>query len=515
MKYTMMGLMHYYDFEKGNGKEAEGKRALDACRRLCDYLIAELGPGGRRGRELWQTGCWSGFASSSVLEPVVWLYKRTGEIKYLEFAEYIVCGIANPESGPRLVDLALKGISVADRDGYGNKPEERDGYVMLRKRRKAYEMMSCYQGLLDFVEAAKAAGLRSRVPLDDVWRAAVMSAEDIAKTEVDVAGGCSAGEIWYHGAANQHKAYRHLHETCVITTWMRLCEKMLDVTVDAKWADLLERAFYNAYLSALRPDGSEFAAYTPLSGSRWHGMDHCNMHIDCCSANGPRGFLCFLRKMLVAQGDAAVLNFYASSIAGTTLSDGRKIAFDVYTRYPRLDKVSITSRTEGIGAVPLRLRIPAWSERTVVKVNGEEQAGVKAGGYFAVTREWKRGDVVEITFDMPVVAHVQSQHIAFTRGPVLLARDSRFADGDLCEPLQPVFKDGQRVTGFAESQVPSDEFWMAFSASLPLGQHHSNPEGRLPVTVFFCDYASAGDRWSRDNYYRTWFPLELNPHQTK
>ena len=37
------------------------------------------------------------------------------------------------------------------------------------------------------------------------------------------------------------------------------------------------------------------------------------------------------------------------------------------------------------------------------------------------------------------------------------------------------------------------------------------PEGALPETVFFCDYASAGNTWDRDHYYRTWFPEEYGP----
>lgn len=52
---------------------------------------------------------------------------------------------------------------------------------------------------------------------------------------------------------------------------------------------------------------------------------------------------------------------------------------------------------------------------------------------------------------------------------------------------------------------------MAFSATLPLGSHHENPEGALQQTVFFCDYASAGNTWHRDHYYRTWFPEEYGP----
>jgi hypothetical protein len=55
--------------------------------------------------------------------------------------------------------------------------------------------------------------------------------------------------------------------------------------------------------------------------------------------------------------------------------------------------------------------------------------------------------------------------------------------------------------------------WMAFSATLPIGTHGANPEGALPETVFFCDYASAGNTWRRDDFYRTWFQVEYGPNE--
>ena len=516
MKYTMMGLLHYYDGERGTGNEERGKRALDACRRLCDYVISEIGPNGKRRRALWQTGNWSGYASSSILEPVVWLYRRSGERKYLDFAAYIVKGMSELESEPRLIDLALKGVSVADRNGYGNKTETDGGYVVKHNRWKAYEMMSCYQGMLDFYDVlAETPSLVSSVSCpvspSDIFKAAAMTAEDIVKEEINLAGGCACSELWFHGARKQHLPYRHLQETCVTTTWMRFCEKLLDMTDDSKWADQLERTFYNAYLGALRSDGAEFAAYTPLAGNRWHGMHHCYMHINCCTANGPRGFLCFLKKMFAVRGGVATFNFYSSALVKGELSGGRKVAFDMYSLYPRSNAARIVSHTAG--AVPVRLRIPAWSAKTEVKLNGKALDGVKAGGYFTIERDWKLGDIVEIKFDMPVVAHTLNHHVAFTRGPVLLARDSRFADGDLTEPFRRGIKDGQQMPRFAAVRTPSDDIWMAFSATLPIGSHTENPEASNPTTVFFCDYASAGNSWTRDNYYRTWFPVEYAPQE--
>ena len=499
MKYTIMGLLHYYDWERETGNGERGKMALEVAKKLCDYAIAEIGPNGRRKRELWQTGNWSGYASSSILEPVVWLYRRTNDRKYLDFASYIVKGMTEPEKGPRLLDLALKGVSVADRNEPGYKTDASWEYVCKYGRSKAYEMMSCYQGILDYVAAQSELSNGDDERLANLRKAAIMTANDIVKEEINLAGGCACSEAWFHGAKKQHLPYLRLQETCVTTTWMRFCEKLLEVTGDPKWADELEKTFYNAYLAAMKPDGREFAGYTPLTGSRWHGQNHCYMHTDCCTANGPRGFLCFLRELCRNDGKTATFNFYASALVK---------GFDMYSLYPRQDSARIVSHTGG--QLEMRLRIPAWSAKTTVTLNGKPLDGVKAGSYFSISREWKLGDIVTVAFDMPVIAHKLDHAVAFTRGPILLARDSRFDDGDMTEPFRAGIKDGQRMDCFAPVHIPSDDFWMAFTATLPIGSHHANPEGANYAEVKFCDYLSAGGMWSPGNYYRTWFPEEYN-----
>ena len=517
MKYTMMGLLHYWD-------DTKDEKVLAAARRVCDYVIEQIGPNGKRGRELWQTGNWSGYASSSILEPVMWLYNRTQDKKYLDFATFLVKGMTEPESGPRLLDLALKGISVADRNGHGNKAETHGGYVMKHNRWKSYEMMSCYQGLVEYYEVT------GRKELLD---AAVATGNQIIADEINLAGGCACSEAWFHGARKQHLPYVRLQETCVTTTWMRFCEKLLDITGDTKWADQLERTFYNAYLGAMKSDGSEFAGYTPLSGNRYHGQHHCFMHTDCCTANGPRGFLCFLKELFRTKGNEAVFNFYSSALVKGELANGKNVAFDMYSLYPRGDFARVVSHTEGCGKVPLKFRIPEWAGKgTMVKLNGKALPGVTAGSYFTIDHEWILGDVVEIRFDMPVVAHtiadgpaavpdafadsdakpsVKPHYVAFTRGPVLLARDSRLDSGDQMEPFRGGIRDGQAMPGFSAVRSPTDGVWMAFNAVLDIGSHSENPEWSYPEAAVFCEYASAGNTWDRDNYYRTWFPIEWGP----
>ena len=502
MKYTMMGLMHYADAFPDTER---AKRAMDAACRLCDHLIAQLGPGGKCGRPLYKSGFWSGLASSSVLEPVVWLYRRTGEARYLDFAKFIVSDMCDAEDGPRLIDLAMKGVSPADRNGYGNAKEHGADDLEMSDRRKAYEMMSCYQGLLEYGQT---------VGDNKFLAAAEATVEQIIRDEINLAGGAAAGEMWYHGARKQHLPYIHQQETCVIITWMRLLAKLVEITGKSRYADELEKTFYNAYLASLNRTCDEFAAYTPLNGSRSRGHRHCKMHTNCCNANGPRGFLTVLRGMVRAKDDAAIMYFYASATEKVCIpSIGKDVWFEVYTYYPKEDAVTITCKTAGSYA--LTLRIPAWSEKTEVSVNGKGiETKPVAGGYLNLRREWKEGDVVELKFDMKTRVHRLDHCLAFTRGPILLARDTRFCDGPLDEPMRRgKVNDGESAPVFVPVQSYTEDMWMVFETTLPLGLHWVGENGKLPLSVRFCDYASAANTWSPENACRVWLPEEYGRNE--
>ncbi len=490
MKYTLMGLIHNYD---GTGNE----KALEAAKRLLDCVIAEIGPDGKRGRPLAQTGFCAGQPSLSILEPVMWLYNRTGEKRFLDFADYVVAQMDDPKVGPELIRLA--DVPVWRRN---DPSKETIVWIGEWNRLKAYEMMSCYQGLIEYFEVT---GRR------DCFDAAVKTARLIIRDEINLAGGAAASEHWFHGAVKQHRPFVHLQETCVTITWMRLLEKLSTLTDDPLWADQFERTFFNAYLGALAPDGSEFAGYTPLSGYRFHGQHHCRMHTDCCNSNGPRGFLSFLRAAVRVKPDGIVIDQYASGIIDAHLPDGRAVGFDAYSLYPFENWLQLTSRTAG--RYKVSLRIPAWSAKTEVFLNDEKLEGVTPG-YLELDRDWTAGDAIRIVFDMPVKAHVCGGHVAFTRGPILLARDTRYGDGPIDEIVRPGdIADGATVPGDIFVRSPSDRYLMTIALPLALGSHHENPEGAHPTMVKFCDYASAGGEWTPANAYRTWFALEQYPWQ--
>ena len=488
-KYTMLGLLNYYDVTKD-------EKALKSAASLCDYLMTQFGPG---KRDINRTGIWRGLPSCSVLEPVVGVYERTKGGKYLDFAAYIVGQMDDPDYSPRLIRDALAGVDVGDRvsDGTGDQ-------FYVRSSRKAYEMMSCYQGLIAF---ARAAGRK------DCLDAAVKAAESIARTEINVAGGGSCHENWYHGAKLQTRTHEFEQETCVVTTWLRLCGTLLAATGESRWADELEKTFYNAYLASLRRDGGAFLQYDPLAGHRHLGENHCRLHTNCCNANGPRGFLAFLESVLTAEGDEARVNLYSSGTVSIALpSGGERVVLEGYTEYPKFGEVFFRNRAEREQTFALAFRVPGWCENPSVAINGERQEGVRPGTYFRVRRTWKPGDRIDLSFPISVRTHEQDGYVAFTAGPIALARDVRFGDG----PIDANVVTQRDRSGFDAAhpqlcpiRTDSGDMWITYAGLLTLGSHYKNDNERLPSVVKFCDYASAGNTWDSTSAYRVWLPTVL------
>ena len=484
-KYTMLGLLHQYD--------ATGdKTLLDAACRVADHLMTQVGPG---KKDLYKIGAYHGMASCSVLEPILWLHRRTRQQKYLDFATYIVSQMEDPADSAKLVTKALQKVDVGSRFPHPSQ------WWVWENGMKAYEMMSCYQGLLEYYWTTG-----DKKYLDAV----IATAENIAKTEINLAGSGAAFECWYHGQVRQTAPAYHMMETCVTTTWLRLCESLLRETGDPKYADWLEKTLYNAYLAALSFEADTFSKYCPLEGMRGRGEDQCRTHTNCCIANGPRGFVALLESLAMTDGENVNVNLYLPSTVTLTVK-GQPVRIEQATAYPKTETVTLTLSPAAPAAFTLKLRIPAWSDQTAAAVNGEAVADIRPGSYLAINRTWKPGDTVTLTLDLHGRATLLNNHLAFERGPITLARDARFNDGNIHEVCGAV-NAGKPVPMTLVSD-PTPGRWICVTTPLQIGMNLETPEGRTPRPVHFCDFASAGNTWKEDSLYRVWQRIPLNVTQ--
>lgn len=478
-KYVALALVDWYDL-------TGDKKALKAAQMEIDYTMTQLGPG--KG-DIVKSGNYVGMASSSILEPVVYIYKRTNEKKYLDFAEWIVAQWETPD-GPKLLSKA--DVPVALRTPYT------EVWYGEKNGRKAYEMMSCYEGLLELYKVT------GKAEYLDVVKKVV---NHIIAEEITIGGSGASQECWYGGKTMQTYATLLPQETCVTFTWLQLCNRLLRLTEDPKYADCIEQTIYNALLGSMKADGSQIVKYTPLEGYREEGEHQCGIHINCCNANGPRAYALIPMYAYIAKANGIDVNLYGQGSA--TVKVGKNtVSLTQQSTYPESGDVKVLVNPEKSEKFVLKLRIPAWSARTVVKVNGEAVDGVSAGNYLAIDRTWQKGDVVTLGFDMRGRVHKLNHCLAVTRGPVVLARDSRFGDGFVDESLRLVEKDGyvelteNKDKGFA---------WQSFFVKVYKGLYNEfNHEGQIKM----CDYGSAGNTWDKAQRYRVWLP-EVNDPKLK
>ena len=364
-------------------------------------------------------------------------------------------------------------------------------------------MMSCYEGLLEYY----------KVTGNEAYYEAVRkSVSHIIEEEINIAGSGSSIECWYGGKALQTVPTYHTMETCVGFTWMQLCSRMLKFCGDSRYADQIEKTFYNAILGSMKSDGSQIAKYTPLEGWRVEGEKQCHMNINCCNANGPRAFAMIPALAYLTEGDCLKINHYGDSEAEISLDKRNSMGIKVCGNYPVSGNISIELSPAKPAEFTLALRIPEWSKTTTAKlISGPDTLklsldNLSAGEYAKVERKWKKGDRIELSLDLTPHLLELNGHQAIVRGPIVLARDSRFNDGfvDECVVIQ-ASKDGSVTLTPAED---NDFAWMSFTAPMIAG---ADLEGNgKPRQIHLCDFASAGNTWDKSTRYKVWLPKTLN-----
>ncbi|MDR3093467.1 MAG: glycoside hydrolase family 127 protein, partial [Bacteroidales bacterium] len=494
-KHTMGGLLTWYE-------QTGDKKLLDACRKLADHLMTQVGPG---KTDIVATSLFFGMASSTILEPMVLLYRYTGDSRYLDFARYIV-NQWETEKGPRLLSKAQENIPIADR--FPHPLTLKKGWFSEYNGEKAYEMMACYEGLLELYRTTNNLEYLSAVE---------KTACNIIDTEINIAGSGTAYEGWYHGKTMQTRLTYATMELCSTVTWMKLCQALLSITGNPLYADQIEKTAYNALLASMKEDASHILSFNPLEGHREPGVSAFGMHVNgqkgsylnCCNANAPRAFA-LLPQFAVMQADNKIIVNLYTDLSATVMPDKKKkVSLQQQTDYPRDGIIRIQVDPDKPAPFEVLLRIPAWSRENAVTVNGDTLRGVTSGTYYSINRTWKKGDVIELQLDVRARIVRENGYAALVKGPVALARDTRFADGFVDEAARIREKDGY-VELIPAANKPG-KIWMAFTAPLVLG---STYEGGKPKQVHFCDFPSAGNTWEPDVRYKVWIPEPVNVMNT-
>ena len=515
-KYVLLGMLYFYDI----CRSAQIKEKIIAFSvRHADYIIDRIGDGKMDITKA--SSSWFGINSSSLLEPMVWLYKESGEKRFLDFAAYIV----NRGGADR--------VNVFE-CAYENKLLPYQYGVS-----KAYELTSCFEGLIAYYEVTG---------IEKYKTAAINFGYAMLDSEVSIIGslGCTH-ELLDHTLTRQtaQRGERE-QETCVTVTWMKYCASLYRLTADKRFADAIEVSFYNAYLGALNTEHREsgwmeykfrkdpemlkklkssfmpFDSYSPLTpGVRGIGVGGNQVLSDgtyygCCACIGAVGLGIYSAHRLLRSPDGLVLSFLDDGESVVKMNGEVKVR--VSGNYPKAGRVNITVTAEKKEKFDLKVRIPDWSEKCVT-VSGKD-CDFK-DGYAVFSGEWDGECELKIDFDMALrtirpinwdedvvytdmtgsaggwhfanaitVKHKPEydDYIALFRGPITLAADSRL--GKAANSIFTFSADDGKIK-YKNEERDGAMISLAF-------------EGDDGESFSLIDYSSAGKDWK--SMIAAWLP---------
>ena len=411
--------------------QATGKRNfLNIAIKYADCVCREIGNGPQQKKYV---------PGHQIAEmALVKLYMVTGDKKYLDQAKFF---------------LDTRGYT-SRKDAYSqaHKPVVEQDEAVGHAVRAVY----MYSGMAD---VAAITGDSSYIKaIDKIW-------DNIVSKKIYITGGI--------GAHHAGEAFGNNYELPNLSAYCETCAAIGNVYMnyrlfllhgDAKYFDVLERTLYNGLISGVSLDGGSFFYPNPLSSNGkysrkpWFGCA-------CCPSNVSRFIPSLPGYVYAVKNDQVYVNLYLSNKAELKV-DKKKILLEQETSYPWNGDIRLKI-TQGNQDFTMKLRIPGWVRGNVlpgdlysytdnqkpayqVAVNGQTVESDVNDGYLSIARKWKKGDVVEVHFDMiPRIVKanpkVEADHgrVAVERGPIVYCAewpDNRFNVHSILLNQHPQFK---------------------------------------------------------------------------
>jgi len=388
--------------------QATGKKNfLNIAIRYADCVCREIGTG--EGQQIRVPG--HQIAEMALAK----LYLVTGDQKYLDQAKFF---------------LDQRGYtSRTDEYSQAHKPVVQQDEAVGHAVRAAY----MYAGMADV--AALTGDTAYIHAIDRIW-------DNIVGKKYYITGGI--------GATAAGEAFGKNYELPNMSAYCETCAAIGNVYVnyrlfllhgESKYYDVLERTLYNGLISGVSLDGGGFFYPNPLESMGQHQRQPW-FGCACCPSNICR-FIPSLPGYIYAVKDKDVyVNLFMSNTSDLKVG-GKAVSIEQTTKYPWNGDITIGINKNNAGQFNLKVRIPGWVRGQVVpsdlytysdgkrlkytvKVNGEAVQNELKDGYFCIDRRWKKGDKVEVHFDMePRTVKANNKveadrgRIAVERGPIV------------------------------------------------------------------------------------------------
>ncbi|MDB5247148.1 MAG: hypothetical protein JWQ40_1542 [Segetibacter sp.] len=362
---------------------------------------------------------------------VVEMYRTTRDPRYLELAKH-------------LIDIKGK-INDGTDDNQDRIPFRQQTKVTGHAVRANY----LYAGVADLYAETGDTSLINR--LDVMWN-------DVVNRKMYVTGGCGSlydgvspdGTVYKPDYVQKiHQAYGRDYQLPNFTAHNETCAnignvlwnyRMLLLTGEAKYADVMELALYNSVLSGISLNGKKFLYTNPLAFSddlpfqqRWSKdrVGYISLS-NCCPPNVVRTIAEVSNYAYSISDKGVWFNLYGGSNVSTTLKDGSPLKLNQVTNYPWDGNVTVTVDQAPGKEFSVFMRIPGWADKAQISINGKPYTGVVTPGqYTELKRKWATRDKIELILPMdaklieanPLVEETRNQ-VTVKRGPVVYCLES-------------------------------------------------------------------------------------------
>jgi len=384
--HMLQGAIAYY---RGTGD----RKLLDAGIRFAnDFLLPNYGPAPKKPIV-------SGHPEIELA--LIELYRITGDKRQLDLAGYILQGDARMELPERRTIYMFSGTPFTART-------KLEGHAVRA-------MYACCGATDYYMETGDPSYWKT---LNTLW-------SDMTSTKMYVTGGVgsrSEGEAF--GDAYELPNFRAYGESCAAIGNMMWNWRMLAVTGEAKFTDVIERALYNGINSGMSLNGTLYCYRNPLAFDPSTGDKIRNPWYDvtCCPPNLERTFASLPGYFYSTSNDGIYVHLYDNSELDWRLENGTGLKITQKTNYPWDNSVDIAVTPAQAAEFTFYLRIPGWADRAQVTVNGKPWTGAKPGEYLAIKRRWAAGDAVRLQMEMAPQVIAANPHVADDTGRVAIQR---------------------------------------------------------------------------------------------
>lgn len=281
---------------------------------------------------------------------------------------------------------------------------------------------------------------------------------DVAALTSDESYIAAIGKIWNNivtkklyitggiGATNHGEAFGKNYQLPNMSAYCETCAAIGNVYVnyrlfllhgESKYYDVLERTLYNGLISGVSLDGGRFFYPNPLESIGQHQRQPW-FGCACCPSNIARFIPSLPGYVYAVKNNTVYLNLFMSNITDLKV-EGRNVSLKQTTNYPWSGDVQVDITKASGKPFNLMIRIPGWVKNEVVpgdlyaytdgkrpdyrvKVNGQPVNSELKNGYFSIERKWKKGDKVEIHFDMEPRTVKANEKVEANRGRIAVER---------------------------------------------------------------------------------------------